>query len=112
GAGGGGGGRVAEQAGHEAHILGHGEVGQQPHLLYHVAHAPAQLLGALLAHVAPIYLNSAAIGLDKAVEGFEQGRFAAAAGAQQHQRFALGYLKTNIIDHHLRPKALGEVRHA
>ena len=73
----------AQRLGHGGDVLGDGAVGEQAHLLDHVADAAPQRGQRLARDVAPLDLDRARGGLDEAVDHAQRGGLAAARGPDQ-----------------------------
>ena len=90
----------------EGDVVEHGHVGKQRVVLEH--HADAATAHRDVLHRYPADGDFAAVGLDKAGDGAQQGGLAAAAGAQQRTERAVGEVEGDAIERRGLAVALGD----
>src|SRR5581483_7766637 len=88
----------AHQPRHRRDVVGDAEVGEQPHLLDHVADRAAQLVDVVGAGVAAVEQDGPAAGLDEAVDHLQRGGLAASRGPDQDHDLAVGDLQGEVPD--------------
>lgn len=85
--------------GNQADVFLYRHVGKQRNLLQHIARRKPQRAQILRRNVPAAQQNPPAVGLNQAVEHFQQRAFAAAAGADQHKKFAAADGKRHIVQY-------------
>ena len=93
--------RVVRDVGHQRHVLGHGQAGNEVVELEHEADVTAPVLGqrrfASRAQVLLAEHDLTGAGGIEPAQDVEQGRLAAAGGAQQHDEFAAGNVQVDFV---------------